>query len=459
MEKLRKSPATVPHLGLIASASRMPGRHARRAYAFGQGDLPTAYDARAAFPACAMPVQDQGSCGSCYAFAAAAVAGERLCIERGQEGAPLSQQDLVSCGSSTMEDYRTPWCMVDASGAVQKRFTNGCEGATSFNSLMYLHMFGLPTRECIPYTSGGGGSGVHHFETGSGGHVPTCAALEDHACRVERSMHRTSPPIPCPPGDVTCIKDAIFGKGPVLASFTVTEEFRSGYPANDPEYVYRGPDCDHPETPVGGHAVAIYGWGETHDGLQYWLVRNSWGTSWGDQGLFKIAFGVQGIDEDVLSVSPDPTERSHMDGECIKVVEEGGGSCKIKNTCEGQVRSVDVEFYGTDDHCGSWSTTREDWYPMQEETIAGYFCYVSRDEFVKDVPNEKYYVDYTEHYPSYGCVLKNTYSGPGIARFCCGNICHRCGAGGLAVFPTYLCSAEECAAQRGGTLYETVDGV
>ena len=42
-----------------------------------------------------------------------------------------------------------------------------------------------------------------------------------------------------------------------------------------------------------------------------------------------------------------------------------------------------------------------------------------------EVPKEKYYVDYTKQYPSYGCVLKNTYDGPGIARFCCGNICHR----------------------------------
>jgi hypothetical protein len=237
----------------------------------------------------------------------------------------------------------------------------------------------------------------------------------------------------------------------------VTEEFRDDYPTDDPGYVYKGPSCDHPETNVGGHAVAIYGWGSTDDGVEYWHVRNSWGTSWGDQGLFKIAFGVQGIDEDVLFASPDPDDHSHMDGECVKVVEQGGGSCKIKNTCEGIVRSVDVEYYGSDNDCGSWSTTRPEWYPMQEETIDGYFCYVSRDEFVKEVPEDKYYVDYSEQYPSYGCVLKNTYAGTGVARTCCGNICHSSYAGQLAVFPSYLCSAEECASQRGGTLYEMLD--
>ena len=74
-----------------------------------------------------------------------------------------------------------------------------------------------------------------------------------------------------------------------------------------------------------------------------------------------------------------------MDGECVKVVAEGGGPCQIKNECEGQVRSVTIEYYGTDENCGSWSTQRDDWYPLQEDTVAGYFCYVSRDDFVKEV--------------------------------------------------------------------------
>jgi cathepsin B len=47
---------------------------------------------------------------------------------------------------------------------------------------------------------------------------------------------------------------------------------------------------------LGGHAVKIVGWG---DG--YWIVANSWGTSWGEKGFFNIAFGNCGIDSAVYA--------------------------------------------------------------------------------------------------------------------------------------------------------------
>merc|ERR1719183_299712 len=43
--------------------------------------------------------------------------------------------------------------------------------------------------------------------------------------------------------------------------------------------------------PKGGHAVKVIGWG-TESGTDYWLVANSWATTWGDQGFFKIKRGV-----------------------------------------------------------------------------------------------------------------------------------------------------------------------
>jgi len=51
---------------------------------------------------------------------------------------------------------------------------------------------------------------------------------------------------------------------------------------------------------LGGHAVKLLGWG-VENGEDYWLLANSWGTTWGENGFFKIRRGVNecGIEADV----------------------------------------------------------------------------------------------------------------------------------------------------------------
>jgi len=58
-------------------------------------------------------------------------------------------------------------------------------------------------------------------------------------------------------------------------------------------------------TYVGGHAVKIIGWG-TENGADYWLIANSWGTSWGEEGTFKIARGTNecSIEDGIAAGAP-----------------------------------------------------------------------------------------------------------------------------------------------------------
>merc|ERR1712230_248712 len=54
------------------------------------------------------------------------------------------------------------------------------------------------------------------------------------------------------------------------------------------------------------HAVVIVGWGESDDLGKYWIVKNSWGSGWGENGYFRIERGTNAhaIESKPIAVIP-----------------------------------------------------------------------------------------------------------------------------------------------------------
>ena len=51
--------------------------------------------------------------------------------------------------------------------------------------------------------------------------------------------------------------------------------------------------------------VKIIGWGE-QNGIKYWIIENSWGSSWGENGFAKVKIGLEGSYLDNYGVTAEP---------------------------------------------------------------------------------------------------------------------------------------------------------
>lgn len=82
------------------------------------------------------------------------------------------------------------------------------------------------------------------------------------------------------------LQQALFQHGPVSVAFQVIDGFRD-YTSG----VYHNVTCKNGPMDVN-HAVLAVGFGTDAQGMDYWLIKNSWGASWGDNGYFKLQRGV-----------------------------------------------------------------------------------------------------------------------------------------------------------------------
>lgn len=190
-------------------------------------------------------VKDQGGCGSCVAFGCCAAIEATF---RWQRRRPTLDVDLSEAhlfygyGRAEGRTCGNGWIPSAALKAAEK---------------------GIVDEQCCPYTAGDQ-------------QAKLCDDWQNHLVRIVASTELTN--------DAAKMKAWLSTNGPLTACFIVYNDFfsyRSG--------VYRHTSGDQ----AGGHCVTIVGY---DDAQGCWICKNSWGTAWGDQGFFKIAYGQCGID-------------------------------------------------------------------------------------------------------------------------------------------------------------------
>ncbi|XP_055957034.1 procathepsin L-like [Patella vulgata] len=200
--------------------------------------LPTEVDWRA--KGYVTSVSNQGQCGSCWAFSAlGSLEGQHF----KQTGVlvKLSAQNLMDCS--------------------QKEGNNGCNGGLMDSSFKYIKINnGVDTTASYPYTGKDG---------------TKCLFKRENVGATLKSY------VDLPKGSEAALQKAVAMVGPISVAINAENTSYQFYKKG----VYYEPACSSSQL---DHANLVTGYGVTNN-TEYWMVKDSWGTSWGMDGYIMMS--------------------------------------------------------------------------------------------------------------------------------------------------------------------------
>jgi len=219
-------------------------------------------------------VKNQGSCGSCWAFSAVGVVEAIYNIATGNPNLDLNLS----------EEYLVSDCL----------WGDSCCGGWMETALNFIRGSGIPDEGCLPYvdvsgcTCGGGTCDSNCLYIGSG-------VCSDTTCSGRCSDWQTRLLTIDTVGGVSAsqIKQTIVDTGPLSVAMGIGSSF-GGYFDGD---IYR---CTN-DSGIN-HGVIIAGYS---DAGGYWIVKNSWGSGFGEGGYFKVGYGECAIEQAVTYADVD----------------------------------------------------------------------------------------------------------------------------------------------------------